>query len=280
MGRAPSDTPASFWNYVLLIAIFVVSAFPLYWMFVVGSGTNEELGKIPPNVVPQGRFGDNLDKVLNTQNAHFVASLINSLVVSIVVTVSVLFFCSLAGFAFAKLRFRGRTALLLLLIGTMTIPSQLGVVALYILMTKINFNQTLWAVIVPGLVTAFGVFYMRQFIEDAIPDEIIEAARVDGASTFGTYWYIIVPTLRPAAGVLGLLTFVQTWNDFQWPLITLQGGDTLTVQVALSNLATGVLIDYSIVLCGSVLATIPLLILFLVAGKQIVAGIMEGAVKA
>ena len=280
MGRAPSDTPASFWNYVLLITIFVVSAFPLYWMFVVGSGTNEELGKIPPNVVPQGRFGDNLDKVLNTQNAHFVASLINSLVVSIVVTVSVLFFCSLAGFAFAKLRFRGRTALLLLLIGTMTIPSQLGVVALYILMTKINFNQTLWAVIVPGLVTAFGVFYMRQFIEDAIPDEIIEAARVDGASTFGTYWYIIVPTLRPAAGVLGLLTFVQTWNDFQWPLITLQGGDTLTVQVALSNLATGVLIDYSIVLCGSVLATIPLLILFLVAGKQIVAGIMEGAVKA
>jgi len=222
MGRAPSDTPASFWNYVLLIAIFVVSAFPLYWMFVVGSGTNEELGKIPPNVVPQGRFGDNLDKVLNTQNAHFVASLINSLVVSIVVTVSVLFFCSLAGFAFAKLRFRGRTALLLLLIGTMTIPSQLGVVALYILMTKINFNQTLWAVIVPGLVTAFGVFYMRQFIEDAIPDEIIEAAECDGVTGMAQFWKIKLPLILPAIGIISILTFVGNFNAFDL-IYTAQG---------------------------------------------------------
>jgi cellobiose transport system permease protein len=279
MGRAPSDTPASFWNYLLLILIILVSAFPLYWMSVVGTSTNEELAKIPPNLVWKDGFGENLDKVMNTQNAHFLNSMLNSAVVSVVVTISVLFFCSLAGFAFAKLRFRGRNALMVILIATMTIPSQLGVVALFILMAKIGWNQSLLAVIVPGLVTAFGVFYMRQFIEDAIPDELIEAARVDGATTFGTYWHIVLPVLRPAFGVLGLLTFVATWNDFQWPLITLQGGNTLTVQVALSNLASGVIVDYARVLCGALLATLPLLVIFFVAGKQIVTGIMEGAVK-
>lgn len=280
MGRAPSDTPASVWNYILLTIIILASAFPLYWMFVVGTSSNEELAKIPPNVIPKGDFGTNLDKVLNQQNAHFLSAMLNSVIVSVVITVSVLFFCSLAGFAFAKLRFKGRNALMVLLVATMTIPSQLGVVALYILMSKLDWNQSLFAVIVPGLVTAFGVFYMRQHIEDAIPDELVEAARVDGASVFGTYWNIVLPTLRPAFGVLGLLTFVAAWNDFQWPLITLFGGDTLTVQVSLSNLATGTVPDYSKVLCGSLLATLPLLVIFFIAGKQIVSGIMEGAVKA
>ncbi len=198
---------------------------------------------------------------------------------TVIVTASVLFFSSLAGFAFAKLRFRGRDALFVLLILTMTVPSQLGSVALYILMGKFGWNGHLQAVIVPGLVTAFGVFFMRQFIVDAIPDELIDAARVDGASSFRTYVSVVLPALRPALGVLGLLTFVATWNDFAWPLITLGGSEHPTVQVALSNLASGQFVIYSKVLAGAVMATIPLLIVFVVAGKQIVSGIMEGAVK-
>lgn len=279
MSAAPSTRPAGGLTYVALVVTLLLSAFPLYWAFVVGSSTDEELAKIPPSVVPGDNLRENIQTVFDQENVHFLESLGNSLLVTVIVTASVLFFSSLAGFAFAKLRFRGRDALFVLLILTMTVPSQLGSVALYILMGKFGWNGHLQAVIVPGLVTAFGVFFMRQFIVDAIPDELIDAARVDGASSFRTYVSVVLPALRPALGVLGLLTFVATWNDFAWPLITLGGSEHPTVQVALSNLASGQFVIYSKVLAGAVMATIPLLIVFVVAGKQIVSGIMEGAVK-
>ena len=150
---------------------------------------------------------------------------------------------------------------------------------LFILMTKLGWTGQLTSVIVPGLVTAFGVFYMRQYIVGAVPDELIESARVDGASTIRIYASIVLPSIRPALGVLGLLTFLATWNDFQWPLVTLSQGTSPTVQVALSNLASGQFIVYSHVLAGALLATIPLVVIFFIAGKQLVTGIMEGAVK-
>ncbi|MDQ1287142.1 MAG: cellobiose transport system permease protein [Actinomycetota bacterium] len=278
-GGSPSEQPAGVLTYIALVVTILLSAFPLYWMFIVGSSTDEELGKVPPSVVPSDHLIDNFRDVFAQENAYFISSMWNSLVVSVIVTVSVLFFCSLAGFAFAKLKFRGRDALMVLLIATMTIPNQLGQVALYIIMGKLNWIQQLPSVIVPGLVTAFGVFYMRQFIIEAIPDELVEAARVDGASTFRIYWSIVMPTLRPAAGVLGLLTFASTWNDFQWPFIVLFGSENITVQVSLSTLASGQIIIFSRMMAGAVLATIPLLVVFFLAGKQIVAGIMEGAVK-
>jgi cellobiose transport system permease protein len=279
LGRSPSDTPAGPLTYAILVFTILISAFPVYWMFVVASSTEEELSRIPPSVVPKGHVRDNFHEVFTAENVHFVKSLINSLVVSTIVTVSVLFFCSLAGFAFAKLRFRGRNVLMVVLIATLAVPNQLGVVALYIFMGKLGWNGELQAVIVPSLVTAFGVFYMRQFILDAVPDELIEAARVDGASTIRIYASVVFPALRPAVGVLGLFTFAATWNDFQWPLITLSGGEHPTVQVALSNLASGQFVLYTHVLAGAFLATLPLLIVFFIAGRQIVAGIMEGAVK-
>ncbi|MFL6098663.1 MAG: carbohydrate ABC transporter permease [Actinomycetales bacterium] len=277
--RAPQETPAGPLTYVVLLVIIAISAFPLYWTFVVGSSTDEELAKLPPSGVPGTNLGDNVHQVFTMDNVYFVRSLFNSALVTVVVTVSVLFFCSLAGFAFAKLRFRGRNPLFLTLVLTMTVPNQLGLVALYILMSKFGWNGDLKAVIVPGLVTAFGVFYMRQYAVEAVPDELIESGRVDGASTFRVYRSIALPAMRPALGVLGMLTFVSTWNDFQWPLITLGGGEHPTVQVALSNLASGQFVVYSRVLAGAFLATLPLLIVFFVAGKQLVAGIMEGAVK-
>jgi cellobiose transport system permease protein len=278
-GRSPSETPAGPLTYGMLIATILLSAFPVYWMLVVASSTEDELANIPPSVVPKGHLGENFRAVFNADNVHFLKSLFNSAIVAVIVTASVLFFCSLAGFAFAKLRFRGRNVLMVVLIATLAVPNQLGVVALYILMGKLGWNGQLQAVIVPSLVTAFGVFYMRQFILDAVPDELIEAARVDGASTMRIYASVVFPALRPAVGVLGLFTFAATWNDFQWPLITLAGGDHPTVQVALSNLASGQFILYTHVLAGAFLATLPLLIIFFVAGRQIVAGIMEGAVK-
>jgi len=279
IGRAPQDTRGTWRTYLALIAVLLLGAFPIYWMFVIASSTEEAVSQIPPSVVPGDQLLVNLREVFSMQNVYFTASLINSFLVASVVTVSVLFFCSLAGFAFAKLRFRGRNALMVVVILTLTVPNQLGVVALYILMGKLGWNGTLLAVIAPGLVTAFGVFYMRQFIMQAVPDELVESARMDGAMTLRVYWSIVLPAIRPALAVLGLLSFVATWNDFQWPLITLNGTEFPTSMVALSDLASGNYVIYRRVLAGAFAATVPLLALLLLGGRQIVRGIMEGAVK-
>ena len=277
--RAPQETRGTWRTYLGLGAVMVLSAFPLYWMFVIATSTDEAVAAIPPTVLPGGELLTNLREVFTLQEGYFAASLINSVIVSAVVTASTLFFCSLAGFAFAKLRFPARNALMVVVILTLTVPNQLGVVALYILMGKLGWNGTLTAVIVPTLVSAFGVFYMRQFIQHAVPDELIESARMDGALTFRIYFSLILPAIRPALAVLGLLTFVATWNDFQWPLITLNGTEFPTSMVALSDLASGNYVIYRRVLAGAFAATVPLLVLLLIGGRQIVRGIMEGAVK-
>ncbi|WP_182113446.1 MULTISPECIES: carbohydrate ABC transporter permease [unclassified Actinotalea] len=289
LGRSPQDTAASAWNYVFLVLAIIVSAFPVYWMFVVATGTDADLARPAyEGLIPGDNFLHNVGVVLGNiseqgrsyENARFADSFVNSIIVTVIVTASLLFFCSLAGFAFAKLRFKGRDALMVVVILTLTIPNQLGIVALYIIIAKLGWQGELISVIVPGLVSAFGVFYMRQFIQDSVPDELIESARVDGASTFRVYWNIVLPIIRPALGVLGLLTAVGTWNEFQWALIALGSSDNKTIGVALSNLASGNYVKYRIVLAGSFLATVPLILLLFVAGKQIVRGIMEGAVKA
>ena len=279
VNRAPQDTSGSWKTYLGLSLILIFSAFPVYWMFVIATSTDAAVTRIPPAVIPGSQLLVNLNEVFTMQDVYFTASLINSVIVSGVVTASTLFFCSLAGFAFAKLRFRGRNPLMFVVILTLTVPNQLGVVALYILMGKLGWNGTLLAVIAPGLVSAFGVFYMRQFIGHAVPDELVESARIDGALTLRVYWSIVLPAIRPALAVLGLLTFVMTWNDFQWPLITLNGTEFPTSMVALSDLASGNYVIYRRVLAGAFMATLPLIVLLLIGGRQIVRGIMEGAVK-
>ena len=279
MSRAPQDTRGGWRTYLGLITVMVLSIFPLYWMFVIATSGDGAMVKYPPAFLPGDQFMVNLREVFTADNVYFAASLINSTIVSTVVTATTLFFCSLAGFAFAKLRFPGRNKLMFVVILTLTVPNQLGVVALYILMGKIGWNGTLLAVIAPSMVTAFGVFYMRQFIDHAVPGELIEASRIDGASTFRIYWNIVLPAIRPALAVLGLLTFVATWNEFQWPLITLGGTEFPTSMVALSDLASGSFVVFRRVLAGAFVATVPLLLLLLIGGRQIVRGIMEGAVK-
>ena len=284
-GRAPQDTAPSWWVYPALFASFLFAAFPVYWMFVVATGTEASISRIPPQLLPEGYFLTNVREVLGISDVFLFISLVNSAFVSTLVTVSVLFFCSLAGFAFAKLRFRGSNALMIFIVLTLTIPNQLGIVALYIIMSKLpwldgeTWNGNLIAVIVPSLVNAFGVFYMRQFILGAVPDELIESARVDGATTMRIYWSVVLPAIRPALAVLGLLTFVATWNEFQWPLITLNGTANPTAMVAISDLASGVYVQYRRVLSGAFLATLPLIVMLFIGGRQIVRGIMEGAVK-
>ena len=209
---------------------------------------------------------------------NFWLALWNSIYSSALIALSVVFFSTLAGWAFAKLRFRGANWLLVFVIATMAVPMQLGVVPLYILFADLGWTGQIGAIIVPALVTAFGVFWMTQYLRQSVPDELIEAARVDGATSFRTFWTIGLPAARPAAAMLGLFTFVTAWNNFFWPFIVLDRQNP-TLPVALSLLQSNYFVDYSIVLAGVLLATIPLLILFVFVGKQLVSGIMAGAVK-
>jgi cellobiose transport system permease protein len=265
-------------SYALLAAFFAGSAFPLWWSFVIGSRQSSDTNLVPPAILPGPNFLDKAAEVFAT--VPFWQALANSIIISGAITISVVFFSTLAGYSFAKLRFRASNGLLLAVIATMAIPTQLGIIPLFMLMAEWHWIGTLQAVIVPGLVTAFGVFFMRQYLVDVIPDELIEAARMDGASMWGTFWHVAVPAARPAMAVLALFTFMAAWTDFLWPLLVL-GPRNPSVQTALAALSAsgGQTPDNSMVLAGAVLSVIPLLILFIVAGKQLVAGIMQGAVK-
>jgi len=263
-------------TYVVL-AIFVLgSLFPFYWSFLVASRDNGMLTERIPPFVPGGNFFANASRVFDT--VPFWKALANSVIVSGTVTLTTVLFSALAGFAFAKLRFRGANKLFVFIVVTLAVPTQLGIIPLFIAMSELGWTGSLTAVIVPNLVTAFGVFWMRQYTVDALPYELIEAARVDGCSMIRIFWNVCLPAVRPAAAILAMFTFMMSWNDFLWPLVVLDAGNP-TVQVALEKLQSGYYVDYSLVLAGTTLATIPILIVFVLLGRQIVAGIMQGAVK-
>jgi cellobiose transport system permease protein len=265
--------------YAGLVVTLLFSAGPLYFMLIMASRANDEIVSLPPPFWLGDNLRSNVDRVFDNGDVMFSQALVNSLIVATVATVCVVVSSSLAGFAFAKLKFRGRNALLLFVIGTMMVPVQLGLIPLYMLMTKLGLNGKLESVTLPFVVAGFGVFMMRQFAEQAIPDEMIEAARVDGASTFRIFFSIVFPALRPAAAVLGLLTFMERWNDFLWPYLTLDA-EHPTVQVALSRLSSGYYSDQSLIMAGTLLGTLPLVVVFIVFGRQIIGGIMEGGLKA
>ncbi|WP_329276461.1 carbohydrate ABC transporter permease [Streptomyces sp. NBC_01451] len=263
--------------YVILVLFTVGSLFPLVWTAIAASRDNNRLAQTPPPFW----FGSNLFSNLKIawNDANLGEAFFNTTFVAGVSAATVVILSTIAGFAFAKLRFRGRGALMLLVIGTMMVPPQLSVIPLYMMVAKLDWTDQLQAVILPSLVSAFGVFFMRQYLIQALPDEIIEAARVDGASSWRVVWHIVFPAARPAMAVLGMLTFVQTWNDFLWPFLVLTQTGNPTVQVAVAGLGRGYTPDQSLIMAGALLGTLPLLIVFSIFGKQIVGGIMQGAVK-
>jgi cellobiose transport system permease protein len=263
--------------YGILSVVFLSGVFPLYWSFIIGSGDASSLRR-PFTWVPGGNFIDNAISVMNNPAVNFWPALWNSIYSSFLIAAAVVITSTLAGWAFAKLRFHGGPALLVFVVATMAIPQQLGVVPLYILFTELGWTGQIGAIIIPALTSAFGVFWMTQYLRQAVPDELIEAARVDGASMIRTFWTVGVTAARPAAAMLFLFTFVGAWNNFFWPFIVLDRQNP-TLPVALSLLQSNYFVDYSIVLAGVILATIPLLLLFIFAGKQLVSGIMAGAVK-
>ena len=275
-GKAGGHMVAGWVTYTVLTIVVLISIFPFLWTIVAASTSNTEINKVPPNLIPGPNLPKNFEAALT--NVNMGTALLNSTIVSGTVAIGTVFFATLAGFAFAKLRFRGRNVLLGLTIATTMVPMQIGIVPLYLLMNKLHLIGRLPAVILPTLVTAFGVFFLRQYLVRALPDELIEAARIDGASLTRIFLSVVVPLARPAMAVLGMLTFMATWNDLFWPLIVLNS-DNPTVQVAIDNLNAGYVPDMSVILAGTLLGTLPVLAVFILLGRQIVGGIMQGAIK-
>ena len=273
---AGGQRAAGWLTYSILTLVFLLSVFPFFWTIVAASTSNTEINKVPPNLIPGPNLIKNFHAALT--NVNMGTALLNSTIVSGCVALGTVAFGTLAGFAFAKLKFRGRNVLLFITIGTTMVPMQIGIVPLYMLMNKLHLIGRLPAVILPTLVTAFGVFFLRQYLIRAVPDDLVEAARIDGASLLRIFWSVVVPLARPAMAVLGMLTFMATWNDLFWPLIVLNS-DNPTVQVAIDNLNAGYVPDMSVILAGTLLGTIPVLAVFILLGRQIVGGIMQGAVK-
>jgi len=263
-------------TYIVLGLVTLLSIFPLYWTLVAASRPNSDINRIPPPLLPGRSLVANLREAIQT--VDMVKALLNSLVVSSAIAAGTVFFCTLAGFAFAKLKFRGRGLLLGITLGTMMIPMQLGIIPLFIVIAKLHWVDHLQAVILPTLVTAFGVFMMRQYLAEALPLDLVEAAWVDGASTWRVFRSIVLPVARPAMAVLAMLSFLTAWNDFFWPIVALTA-DNPTVQVALNNLGGGYVPNQSVIMAGTLIGTVPVLIVFALLGRQIVGGMMQGAVK-
>ena len=263
-------------TYTLVVLTALVSVFPLYWATVAGSHTNAEIAAKPPPFLPNATLFENVARA--SEQAPMGLAILNSVLVSSAITVGTVLFCTLAGFAFAKLRFKGNGVLLSLVVGTMMVPTQLSVIPLFMMIADLQWVDQLQAVILPTLVSAFGVFFMRQYLSTALPDELLEAGRVDGASTHRIFFSIVLPVARPAMAVLGMLTFLTAWNEFFWPIIALTAANP-TVQVAIANLGSGYVPQRAVIMAGTLLGTLPVLVVFGVLGKQIVGGIMAGAVK-
>lgn len=264
-------------SYFYLAIIAFLSVFPFYWMFVVASNGNEEISKIPPSLIPGDRFLKVAADVYSV--VPFNRALFNTFLVGIIVAVAQVFFSALAGFAFAKLRFFGKRSMLGFVIGTMMLPSQLGIIPLFIMIARVGWMDDLKALIVPALVTAFGVFWMRQVIDAQVPNELLEAASIDRASLLRIYWSVVLPVIRPSAFVLGLFSFLASWNDFLWPTLVLTSPENFTAQVAVAQLKASYVLDYALNMGGALMATAPLLLLFILVGRKLVQGVMDGAVK-
>lgn len=267
--------PFSPWH-LLLMPTALLFLLPLAQMILASFMVDADLNRYPPRFFPT-------DLTLNGYRQLFQQSsmghwLLNSTIVSTVAVVSHLFLCSLAGYGFARLKFLGRTTGFFLLVSTIMIPIQLLMIPTFVMFAKVGLIDTLGAAIVPWLASAFGVFLMRQFFL-SLPVELEDAARIDGCSTFGVFWRIVLPLARPALATLTVFTLLGSWNDLVWPLIAISNENNYTVQLGLANFQGARRTDWSLLMAGNVVATLPLLVAFLLAQRHFVATMSFSGLK-
>ncbi|UUX35276.1 carbohydrate ABC transporter permease [Fundicoccus culcitae] len=276
MGKNSSKS-FKFITYLILFIGVVVSLFPFYWMVVLSSKENREVFQTPPSFTLGNELINNIMTVF--QETNFVNAFFNTLYVATVQTVLILIFATLAGFSFAKLKFKGKKLFFNILMATMMIPGQLNIIPQFFLMDRLGWVGSYKALIIPGMVNAFGIFWIKQYCEEGIHDSLIESARIDGATTFQILNKIVVPIIRPALSFLALYSFMGAWNDYMWPLIILNDESKYTLQLALTQLQGLYTTNYPLVITGSLLSVLPIVIIFVIFSKQLIAGISDGAIK-
>lgn len=260
----------------LLIAFAVFSLAPLLWMLSVSFMPAGEASALPPPLLPSAPTLDNYRLLFSRMGIGRYA--LNSVWIALLVTALSLLFNTLAGYAFAKLAFRGRERLFQTLLGALVIPAQVAMMPLFLLLKEMGLVNSLGGVVLPAMASVFGIFLVRQYTR-GIPDELIEAARIDGAGEFRIFWQIVLPLLKPVLVTLATFTFLGSWNDFMWPLIVLSDSGLQTLPVALSNLAREHVQDSELMMAGSVLTVLPVLLLFLALQRYYLQGLLLGSVK-
>jgi multiple sugar transport system permease protein len=246
-------------------------------MVVASTRSSATILNIPPPLTPGDALRANYDALM--QQVPFWRAMGNSIFVSSVSTALVLFFCSLGGYAFAKFTFPGRNTLFALMLATMMIPNILGIIPQFILFKTLGWLDTYLPLIIPGVANAFGIFWMRQYIESAIPSELMDAARIDGAHEFRIYWNVVLPVITPGLAALAIFTFMGKWNEFFFPLIILKDPAKFTLPVALASLQSIYGQQSGVQILGATMAVFPVLIVFLVSARWFIAGLTAGAIK-
>jgi cellobiose transport system permease protein len=263
--------------YAFLTLASLFSLFPFYWMFVMATSPSSAYNSIPPTITPGNLLVENFQKVLGA--IDFFQAMINTVILCTSVTIIVLIISSLAGFAFAKFKFPGKNALFVAILLTMVIPPQLGLIPQYYLISKAGLLDTLQGVAILFFLNPLGIFLMRQYVSNSVPDELIEAAKLDGCSNFRIYRSIVLPIILPAFATLGIIVFTAVWGEFLWQFTILRDPEMYTIQVALATLSNTFNIDFGMILSGVFWATVPLLIIFLLFNRLFISSITDGAVK-
>ena len=262
--------------YTLLVLGAILALFPMLWMVSASLMPTGEASQYPPHFLPSRITFAHYRELFTRLNLG--RYLVNSTLISVSVTAISLVINSMAGYAFAKLRFRGRDRTFRLLSIGLVLPVQVAMLPLFLLMKNLHLINTYWGVIIPGMATIFGIFLIRQYAL-SIPDDMLDAARIDGASELRIYWSVVVPGILPILATLAIWTFLATWNDFMWPLIVLSDEAHYTLPVALANLSGEHVQDTELMMASSVLTVIPVIAVFLFLQRYYIQGVMAGSVK-
>jgi multiple sugar transport system permease protein len=262
--------------YTLLVIGALIALIPMLWMLSASFMPTGEASTYPPHFLPSRvTFAHYTDLFTRLNLGRY---LFNSTLIAVTVTAVSLVVNSMAGYAFAKLRFRGRDRTFRLLSLGLVLPVQVAMLPLFLLMKNLHLINTYWGVIIPGMASIFGIFLIRQYAM-SIPDDMLDAARIDGASELRIYWEVVVPGILPILATLAIWTFLSTWNDFMWPLIVLSDEAHYTLPVALANLSGEHVQDTELMMAGSVLTVLPVLAVFLFLQRYYIQGVMAGSVK-
>jgi len=260
----------------LLIGLGAVSLFPLLWMVSVSFMPPGAASSLPVPILPRTLTLENYRTLFG--NLGMGRYVINSLLIAVLATIISVSFNVMAGYAFAKLRFAGRERIFRALLGALIIPAQVAMIPLFLLLKNMGLVNTYLGVLLPSVANVFGIFLVRQYAL-SLPDEMLEAARIDGAGELRLFWSIVLPALGPILVTLAIFTFLGSWNDFLWPLIVLTGDDHHTLPVALASLTREHVQDSELMMAGGVITVLPVLALFLVLQRYYIQGLLAGGIK-